>query len=295
MELSTLVSSMLRMGVPLLLASLGVLMSAKSGIVNMGMEGNMLLGAFVAVFVTDLTGLPMLGLLAAVVCGIAYSLVLSFFIIKGRGNHVVCGLGMNFAVIGMTTVLLDAIWGVSGISSEVPRLPQMVLPWLGQQSIVSLAAAAVSVPGVWFLLSRMNIGLRIRAVGENPAAADSVGVDAIKYQIIAMMIAGALGGMGGAELSIGQMGYFLKQMTASKGFLAYSAVIFAGYQPLGVLIATMVIGFLDALQMRAQMFLNIPGQFLLMVPYLVTLLALLGVGDRKKPKAAGKTYIRGNF
>jgi general nucleoside transport system permease protein len=294
MEISTLISSMLRLGVPLLLAALGVLVTSKSGIVNMGMDGNMLLSAFAAAFVTFLTGYPLLGLFAAVVVGALYSLLLGFFIIKGRGNQVVCGLGLNFVIVGMTYVLLKVVWHSSGYSSAIKRLPQMNLPWLGQQSI-SLIIVILAVFGVWFLLNKMNVGLRIRSVGENPAAADSVGVDVVKYQFLALLIAGVLGGLAGGELSVGQIGYFIKEMTAGKGFLAYSAVIFAGYNPFGVVITTMLLSLLDAFQMRAQTFLNIPGQFLLTLPYLVTLLALMGVGDLKKPKATGQTYIRGNF
>lgn len=294
MELSTLISSTLRLGTPLLIGSLGVLISVKGGIVNMGMEGNMLFGAFISVFVTYCTGQPLLGLLVSIPAGIIYSLILGAVIIKGRGNHVVCGLGMNFVIIGTTTVLLSVIWNSSGYSAEVERLPQIDLPWLGQQSI-TLFLAVLLVIGTWFLLEKTNIGLRIRSVGEHPAAADSVAVNVVKYQFLAMAIAGALGGLAGAELSVGQMGYFIKQMTASKGFLAYSAVIFAGYSPIGVVFTTMLIGFLDAIQMRAQTMLNIPGQFLIMLPYVVTLLALVLVADKKKPKAAGKTYVRGNF
>ncbi|SFQ00021.1 simple sugar transport system permease protein [Oscillibacter sp. PC13] len=294
MEISTLISSMLRLGVPLLLAALGVLVSAKAGIVNMGMEGNMLFCAFIGALVTYWTDMPLVGLLAAVIAGLLYSLCMGVFIIKWRGNHVVVGLGFNFLMIGATTVLLKAVWNSSGNSAPLVRLPQMELPWLGQQSI-TLVIAIFAVFAVWFLLNKMNLGFRIRAVGEHPAAADSVGVNVMMYRFIALGIAGILGGLAGAELSIGQMGYFTKQMTASKGFLAYSAVIFAGYDPIYVVLTTMLLGLLDAFQMRAQSMFNIPGQLLLMLPYLVTLLALFGVGDKKKPKAAGKIYVRGNF
>lgn len=294
MNVISLFPCMLRMSVPLLLASLGVLVTAKAGIINMGMEGNMLLGAFVAVLVTERTGSPLIGLTVAALSGILYAMVLSLFIIRGRGNHVVCGLGMNFFIIGMTNVMLDAIWGVRGISEEVQRLPQVALPFFGKQSVVSLIIAITMTAFIWFMLNKMNFGLRIRAVGENPSATDSVGLSAIKYQLAAMAFAGILGALGGAELSIGQIGHFLKQMTASRGFLAYSAVIFAGYKPLGVLFAALAIGFLDAFQMRAQTFVSIPGQFLLLLPYLVTLLALIGARDRKKPQSLGKPYIRGN-
>ncbi len=260
----------------------------------MGMEGNMLLAAFASAYGAYLSGSPALGLLAAVVVGILYSLLYGFFIIQGRGDQVVCGLGLNFVVVGVTYVFLKIIWHSSGYSSPIPMLPQMDLPWLGRQSI-SLIIAIVAVFAVWFLLNRMNVGFRIRSVGENPAAADSVGVDVMKYQYLALAIAGFLGGLAGAELSTGQIGYFIKEMTAGKGFLAYSAVIFAGYNPLGVVLTTMLLSLFDAFQMRAQLLFNIPGQFFLALPYLVTLLALMGVSDLKKPKATGKIYIRGNF
>jgi len=285
---------MLRLGIPLMLASLGVLVSAKSGIVNMGMEGNMLFCAFIGALFTYWTDQPLIGLVAAGVAGILYSLCMGVFIIKWRGNHVVVGLGFNFIMTGATTVLLKSVWNSSGNSAPLVRLPQMNLPWLGQQSM-TLIIGIIAVFAVWFMLNKMNLGFRIRAVGEHPAAADSVGVNVIMYRFIALAIAGLLGGIAGAELSIGQMGYFTKQMTASKGFLAYSAVIFAGYNPLGVVLTTMLLGLLDAFQMRAQSMFNIPGQLLLMLPYLVTLLALFGVGDKKKPKAAGQIYVRGNF
>lgn len=294
MELSTMISSTLRLGVPLLLAALGVLTTAKSGIINMGMEGNMLLGAFVAAYATDISSNSIVGLLAGAFAGMIYSLLMGALIIKGRGHHVVVGLGLNFVVTGLTIVLLNVIWGTSGFSTPIKRLPQVDLPWLGQQSI-SLFIAIACVVFVTLFLDRMNAGRRIKMIGENPAAADSVGIDVIKYQFLAVAIAGILGGLGGAELSIGQMGYFVKRMTASKGFLAYSAVVFAGYDPKAVVLTTMLLGFLDALQMRAQTMLNIPGQFFLMLPYLFTLIALIGVGGKRRPKAAGQTYIRGYY
>jgi ABC-type uncharacterized transport system permease subunit len=294
MEISTLISSMLRLGVPLLFGALGVLVTAKSGIINMGMEGNMLLAAFAAAYGSYISGNPLVGLVLAVVVGALYSMLLGFFIINGRGNQVVVGLGLNFVVIGVTYVLMKVVWQSSGYSTAVERLPQIDLPWLGQQS-VSIIIALLAIFFVWFLLNKMNLGLRIRSVGENPAAADSVGVNVIKYQFIALIIAGILGGLAGAELSIGQIGYFIKEMTAGKGFLAYSAVIFAGYDPLITVGTTMLITLFDAIQMRAQFLFNIPGQILLTLPYLVTLIALIGVNDNKKPKAMGKTYIRGSF
>ena len=294
MAISTLLSSSLRMMTPLLFAALGVLVTSKAGVVNMGMEGNMLFGAFFSVYFTYVTGNPLVGQIAALMFGMIYGLVMSFFIIICKANHTVCGLGLNFVAQGATTVLLGTVWNTSGISPSVTKFPSFTMGPLGLQSyniIIVLLLCAL----VWFTLGRTNFGLRMRSVGENPAAADSVGISVGRYQLMAMIIAGALGGLAGSELAIGQTGSFAKLMTSSKGFLSYSAVIFGGYGVIGTILTTFVLGFLDAFQMRAQTVFNIPGQLLLMLPYLFTLIALIGVGNVKKPAAMGKIYERGKF
>ena len=294
MAISTLLSSSLRMMTPLLFAALGVLVTSKAGVVNMGMEGNMLFGAFISVYFTYVTGNPLVGQIAALMFGMIYGLVMSFFIIICKANHTVCGLGLNFVAQGATTVLLGTVWNTSGISPSVTKFPSFTMGPLGLQSyniIIVLLLCAL----VWFTLERTNFGLRMRSVGENPAAADSVGISVGRYQLMAMIIAGALGGLAGSELAIGQTGSFAKLMTSSKGFLSYSAVIFGGYGVIGTILTTFVLGFLDAFQMRAQTVFNIPGQLLLMLPYLFTLIALIGVGNVKKPAAMGKIYERGKF
>ena len=294
MAISTLLSSSLRMMTPLLFAALGVLVTSKAGVVNMGMEGNMLFGAFISVYFTYVTGNPLVGQIAALMFGMIYGLVMSFFIIICKANHTVCGLGLNFVAQGATTVLLGTVWNTSGISPSVTKFPSFTMGPLGLQSyniIIVLLLCAL----VWFTLGRTNFGLRMCSVGENPAAADSVGISVGRYQLMAMIIAGALGGLAGSELAIGQTGSFAKLMTSSKGFLSYSAVIFGGYGVIGTILTTFVLGFLDAFQMRAQTVFNIPGQLLLMLPYLFTLIALIGVGNVKKPAAMGKIYERGKF
>ena len=222
MAISTLLSSSLRMMTPLLFAALGVLVTSKAGVVNMGMEGNMLFGAFISVYFTYVTGNPLVGQIAALMFGMIYGLVMSFFIIICKANHTVCGLGLNFVAQGATTVLLGTVWNTSGISPSVTKFPSFTMGPLGLQSyniIIVLLLCAL----VWFTLGRTNFGLRMRSVGENPAAADSVGISVGRYQLMAMIIAGALGGLAGSELAIGQTGSFAKLMTSSKGFLSYSA------------------------------------------------------------------------
>ncbi len=292
--LASWLSSGIRITLPLLLAGLGVLISARSGIVNMGMEGNMLFGAFFSVWAALVTGDPLLGELAGIAAGVIYSLVLAFFIIVCRGNHAVCGLGFNFIAQGVTTVLLGTIFHSSAYTPYTEPFPTVVMPVLGKQTI-NLFITIVLVVLLWVLIYRTNFGLRLRSVGENPATADAMGINVVKYRFVALMIAGAFGGLAGSELALGQLNLFAKLMTASKGFMSYSAVIFGGYGVWGTVLSTFLLGMLDALQMRIQLFADIPGQFLLMLPYLFTLLTMIFVGNVKKPAALGKIYERGKF
>lgn len=288
-------SSGIRIALPLLLAGMGVLISARSGVVNMSMEGNLLFGAFASVWVTYLTGSPLLGQMAGISAGVIYALFLAFFIIVCRGNHAVCGIGMNFVGQGLTTVLLGTVFSASAYSPNVTPVMSVNLPILGKQT-VNLFYTIALVLLLWFLLYRTNFGLRLRAVGENPTTADSMGISVMKYRLVALVLAGAFGGLAGSELALGQMGVFAKLMTASKGFIAYSAVIFGGYSVFGTVLSTLALGLLDALQMRIQLFTNvIPGQFLLMLPYLSTLIAMVFFGNIRKPAALGKPYERGKF
>ncbi len=291
--LLTLISSGIRLTLPLLLAGMGVMVCARSGIVNMSLEGTMLFGAFTSVWMALLTGDPMVGQMAGIAVGIIYSLILGFFIIICRGNHAVCGLGMNFVAQGITTVLLGTVFG-SGSTPTTAPLPSVTLPIIGKQSINFFLTILIVVM-LYVLVYHTNFGLRLRSVGENPATADSLGVSVIHYRFIALVICGALGGFAGSELALGQIGCFTKLMTASKGFLAYSAVIFGGYGVIGTTISTFVLGLLDALQMRLQLLADIPGQLLLMLPYLFTLIAMIFVGNVHKPAALGKPYERGRF
>ncbi len=266
--------SAIRLMLPLLFAALGTELAARVGIIYMSMEGAMLSSAFVAVYVAMATGSAWLGQLAAVMFGMVYSVALAFFIIKCRGNHVVCSLGFNFIALGATTVLMSSVFGGMGYSPPVGKVPLFELPLFGQQS-VNFFLAILLTAGVIFLLRKTNVGLRIYAIGENTAAADSLGIRVEQYKYLVMLIAGALAGLGGSELTLGQMGYFARNITSSMGYLAYSAVVFAGFNPIGIIATTFILGFFNALQMRAQTFLSVPGEFLLTIPYVVTIIALV--------------------
>ncbi len=283
--------SAVRLMLPLLFAALGVELAARAGITYMSMEGAMLSSAFAAVYVDMLTGSPWLGQLAAMACGVVYSLFLAFLVVKCRGNHVVCSLGLNFIATGGTVVMMVSVFGGYGASPPVNKLPLFELPLFGRQS-ANLFIAAAATALVIFLLRKTNFGLRINAIGENTSAADSLGIKVDAYKFAVMVMAGALAGLAGSELSIGQMGFFAGFMTASKGYLAYSAVVFAGFNPFAVIATTFILGFFDALQMRAQTFLSLPGEFLLTIPYVVTIIALLFSGYGNKPAMLGKIYER---
>lgn len=289
--LLSMFQSSIRMMLPLLFASLGVMLSSRIGFINMSMEGGMLSSAFIAVAVDMKTGNPWLGLLCAILCGVIYFLLLGVLVINFRGNHVVCSLGLNMVASGGTIVLMSAVFGATGYSPQVAKLPQFNLPVFGQQSLSLFIAVLVTAAILWFL-KHTNFGLRINAIGENTSAADSLGIPVTGYKFIIMILTGILAGLGGSELAIGQMGFFAKGMTASKGFLAYSAVVFAGFRPAVTILTTFVLAFFEALQMRAQTFMTIPGEFLLTLPYVVTIIALVITNNKRKPAMLGRIYER---
>lgn len=292
MNLLSMLPSTVRLTLPMLFGSLGIVLCAQTGVIFMAMEGSLLGSGFVATYVSFLSGNAWLGELAAIGFSILYSALLSFFINRCSGNHVVCSIGFNFISLGATTVLMQPTFGNTGYSPNVTKLPLMQIPFLGEQS-VNLILMLIAIAGVWVLLFRTNWGLRARAVGENPSAADSLGVHVTKYRFESMLICGVLAGIGGAELTLGQMGFFARNMTANMGFLSYSAVVFAGYSPLMVVVTTLILGFFDAFQMNAQLLVNIPSEFLLTIPYVVTILALTLFGSHRAPAMFGKNYSRG--
>ncbi|MHC1692694.1 MAG: ABC transporter permease [Sphaerochaetaceae bacterium] len=283
--------SSVRIMLPLLFAAMGVMLSARVGFINMSMEGGMLGSAFVAVAIDMVTGSAWIGQLGAILFGIVYFMCLGFFVIRYKGNHVVCSLGFNFIASGATIVLMSAVFGGTGYSPYVSKLPQLNLPLFGLQSINFFAAIAIIAVILW-LMKKTVFGLQINAIGENTAAADSLGIPIDRYKFFIMIMTGVLAGMGGSELALGQMGFFAKNMTSSTGFLAYSAVVFAGFKPSLTILTTFVLAFFDAFQMRAQTFTSIPSEFLLTLPYVITIIALVLSNSKKKPAMLGKIYIR---
>lgn len=301
-NLISVLSSTLRMATPLVLAAMGGIFSERSGVINIALEGIMLTGAFMAMAGSYLTGSPWLGLLAAVAAGILISAIHAVVSIEFRADQVVSGTAINILATGLTGFLLKIMFENAGQSPSVNKFENWKIPVIGDIPIIGEIFAnhipfvylAVILVGVsYWVLWKTPFGLRIRAVGEHPAAADSVGINVKKIRYISVLISGLLAGIGGASLSIGWMDIFVSNMTSGRGFIALAAVIFGRWTPQGALLAALLFGFADSLQMLAQTIgLGfIPKQFLLMLPYILTILALTGVvGSAKPPSANGKPY-----
>ena len=289
----------IRSATPLLFAALGGLFSERSGVINIALEGLMLAGAFTAAVVTLQTGSPYLGILAGVAAGAATALIYAIACIRFEADQVVAGMAINFLMIGLPALISGVIYDSTGSTPQIPqefKLP-MITNSLSWTSILALAL----VPICWYILYKTPFGLRLRATGENPEAADAAGVNVIKLRYIAVIISGVLAGAGGAYLSIGQSSLFTKSMTAGRGFIALAALILAKWKPVPVMLACLFFGFMEALTIQIQGAVklpsgeNIPVQFIEMIPYVLTIIVLAGfIGASRAPKALGTPYRKEN-
>jgi ABC-type uncharacterized transport system permease subunit len=284
----SLLFSTIRLGTPLLLAALGGLYSERSGIINIALEGLMLAGAFTAAAVTHYTGSPWVGLAAGVVAGMAIALVHAVACIRFEADQVVSGTAINILMFGVPALLSGAFFLSSGSTPQIPK--ENLLPW----TPVVLAFALV--PFTWYVLARTPFGLRLRAVGENPEAADAAGVSVTRMRYTAVLISGALAGVGGAYLSIGQSSLFTRNMTAGRGFIALAALIFGKWRPVQTMLACLLFGFTEAVAIQLQGVPlwggeEIPNQFIHIIPYLLTIIVLAGfIGHSRAPRALGIPY-----
>lgn len=299
-----LISTSLRMATPLIFAAMGGVFSERSGVINIALEGIMLIGAFAAMATSYLTGNPWLGVLMAMLAGLVISLLHAVISIEFRANQVVSGTAINILALGLTNFLLRSMFKNAGQSPSVNTVGNWSIPvirdipFIGEiigEHIPFVYMALILVGFSYWILWKTPFGLRVRAVGEHPAAADSVGINVKKIRYISVLISGVLAGLGGASLSIGLLDLFVENMTAGRGFIALAAMIFGKWTPQGALMAALLFGFADSMQMLAQTIgLDfIPRQFLLMLPYVLTILALSGViGSATPPAADGEPYIK---
>ena len=285
----------LRMAVPLTLASIGGVLCERSGIINLGIEGMMLAGAFGAVVGAFVTTNAWLGVLFGIVVGGLFGLLHAVLCIKFHTNQAVSGVGINIFASGLTIVLCRAIWDSDGSSATVNQVENITIPLLNKIPVLGelfenqspfLYITGIIVFVSWYVMYKSNVGLRLRTIGDHPKAAATAGVNVTKYRYICVILCGMLCGLAGAYLSVVQSNLFVKEMVAGRGFMALAATIFGGWNPAGSLLASLLFAFAQAL--RIQVELALPQRILQMVPYLLTLLVLVLFGRRVQgPQAAG--------
>jgi simple sugar transport system permease protein len=299
MDLSILVTifdSSLRLSIPLLAACLAGLWSERSGVVDIGLEGKMLVAAFAAAAASYATGSAWAGLLAGIVASVAFALIHGFASISQRGNQIVSGVAINMLAAGLTAIVGNAWYGQGGRTPPLEGEQRFSDVILGHSVLVYVVLLAV--PLTWFMLGRTRFGLRLRAVGESPAAVDTAGISVTGLRYAAVVIGGVLCGIGGTYLSVGQSAGFLPNMTAGKGFIALAALIFAKWRAWPALGACFLFGLLDAIAIRLQG-ISLPGigevpvQAIQALPYLMTVILLAGIiGTAIPPRAAGVPYVK---
>lgn len=280
-----LLYSTIRLSTPLLLAALGGLYSERAGIINIALEGLMLAGAFTAAVVTHYSGDPWIGLLAAIAAGVTVAAIHAAACIHFKADHVVSGTAINILFLGIPALLSGALFESTGATPQIPR--SQLLP------IAPIVLAFALVPLTWYVLNRTRFGLRIRAVGENPEAADTAGVNIRRIRYMAVLISGALAAIGGAYLSIGQSSLFTRNMTAGRGFIALAALIFGKWRPVQTMLACLLFGFAEAVAIQMQGVAPVPVQFIQMIPYVLTIVVLVGfIGRARAPRALGVPYAK---
>ena len=292
-----LIWSTVRLATPLILAALGGMFSERSGVINIALEGKMLAGAFTAAAITYAAdtklGLgafsPWLGLLAGIGAGMLVAAIYAVVCIRFKADQVVSGMAINILMIGVPGFLSGAFFQSSGSTPQIPK--EHLIPWTPIVIAFSLVVLT------WYVLYRTPFGLRLRSVGENPGAADAAGVNVARLRYSGVLLAGALAGIGGAYLSIGQSSLFTRNMTAGRGFIALAALIFGKWRPVQTMLACLLFGFTEAVSIQMQGVVKLPSgedipvQFIQMVPYVLTIIVLAGfIGQSRPPQALGRPY-----
>ncbi len=319
MDLATIIpilDATLRSATPLLFVCLAGLFSERSGIIDIGLEGKLLIAAFFSASVAAMSGSVWIGLLAGIGASLVLSLLHGVASITFRGNQLISGVALNFLASGLTVVIGENWFGLGGRTPQLSgaaRFQPIHLPGVEAMADVPVIgpiysnlisghtilvyAAIVTVALTWWVLFRTRFGLHLRAVGENPESVDTAGISVIRLRYSAMVIAGVLCGIGGAYLATGLAAGFVKEMSAGRGFIALAALIFAKWRPWYALAACLLFGFLDAVGTRFQKLevlgVNVPTQFMQALPYILTVVILAGfVGKAIPPRAGGTPYVK---
>ena len=314
----SLLDSTLRVATPLILAAMAGMFSERSGVVDISLEGKMLVAAFAAAAAAFTTQNPWIGMACGIAASVAMAMIHAFVSVTYNGNQLISGMALNTVASGITPVLGLAWFQQGGNTPQLPdegRFHEIVLPFahelrdvplLGQlyskllsgHSILVYLTLFLIVPLVTWVLYKSRFGLRLRAVGENPHAADTAGISVAKVRYTALFWGGVLCGIAGTYLSVYQTGSFIKEMTAGKGFLALAALIFGKWKPLPAVLGRLVFAFADAIQIRLEGVAlpgigQIPSQAIAVIPYVLTVLLLAGfVGRAVAPKAIGIPFVK---
>jgi simple sugar transport system permease protein len=294
---------MLVFATPLVYASIGGLFSERSGVVNIGLEGMMLMGAFWAVYGADKTGSWVLGLGIGLLSGGLLAAVLAVFAIHLRADQIVIGVAINFLALGITGYFFVELYHSENVPANIPTIPRVTIPFVEDMPYLGDAIgnlnlmiwlAVLLVFATYIVIFKTPIGLRIRACGEHPRAADTVGIDVYATRYGAVILSGVLAAAGGAFLSIGfGGGTFTDNMIAGRGFIALAALIFGNWRPFGAAAAALLFGLCTAIAYRLDVYSGSAATLFQTLPYILTLIAVVGVIGRSVPPAAdGKPYVR---
>jgi ABC-type uncharacterized transport system permease subunit len=299
---SALIAATLRYATPLTFGAMAGIVSERSGVVNVGIEGMMLTGAFFGIFGADLLDSWFLGLLVGMAAGGLLALLHAFFSIQLRADQIVSGMALNFLALGITGYVFLDHYGDQGTPDNVSRVPDVSIPGLKDTSFFGDAigktnlliwVSLITVVLLTVYLFRTPGGLRLRSVGEHPRAAETVGISVMRTRYLAVIASGMLAALGGAYLSIGFVGSFNQGMTAGRGFIALAAVIFGKWRPAGALAAALLFGFSTALAQRLPAFSPSAAVLFQALPYVLTLIAVAGIIGRSRPPAAvGQPYVK---
>ena len=295
-----IISAGIRLATPYLFAAIGEMFGQRSGVHNLGVEGQMLLGAFTAYYVVLKTGNLFLAILAAIVVGAVMGLAMGFVTIKLQATQGIAGIGFYLFGMGMSNLLFQKLIGVV---ENINGFPIVKIPLLGdipvlgeiffQQNLL-VYLAFLLVPIAWFVLNKTTLGLKIRAVGENPEAADSLGVSVVRVRYFTVILGGILSSIAGAALSVALHNVFQQNMTAGQGFIAVALVYFGSWRPFGILAGALLFSMVNALQLWIQVLgIPIPSELAVMMPYILTILVLaLSLSKGKGPSALTKAFER---
>lgn len=297
----SMLGSTLRISLPIILCALGGMFSERCGILNIGMEGIMLLGALFGAIGSYVSGNAYVGLLFAIVLGAVIGLMHAFLTIKCHTNQIIDGVAINLLGDGLSILLLDLVWGNKGKSTEVAGFATLdsiihdipvISDLFGSLNILFLMMIILVIAS-YFYVFRTPWGLRLRVIGDKPEAADSMGINVERSQMLYVMVGAILAAIAGAALSIGSIRYFSKGMVAGRGYMALAALVFGMWHPILIFLSGLFFGFIQALQINLQVY-NFPVQFIQMIPYVITIVMLvLTSKNNKGPKNTGKPYIRG--